>query len=300
MTTDQRFAFGTNWLDFSSRDLAAEGRIEQAAASLVEFIGKEDLTGLSFLDIGSGSGLFSLAAWQLGARVFSFDYDKESVICTRELKQRYAGDEDNQWRVELGSILNAEYISEVGQYDIVYSWGVLHHTGDLWAAFDRSLGLVAPRGCAYVAIYNHQPILSRVFAVIKKIYGVLPSALRPAYVLIYVMTEWSVAVVVDILRMRNPARRFRRVRRGMDWWHDAVDWVGGWPFETATHREVVARGRRMGFAVTRFRAADGHGCNEYLLEHRPEIFGTKDSQSEPNRKQQMPCGASGANMTSAD
>ncbi len=50
----------------------------------------ETLAGNSFLDVGSGSGLFSLAAMRLGAdRVHSFDYDPQSVGCTKELKRRF-------------------------------------------------------------------------------------------------------------------------------------------------------------------------------------------------------------------
>jgi 2-polyprenyl-3-methyl-5-hydroxy-6-metoxy-1,4-benzoquinol methylase len=107
----------------------------------------ERLDGKSFLDIGSGSGLFSLAARRLGARVHSFDYDQQSVACTAELRRRYfpsAGD----WVVERGSALDRDYLARLGTFDVVYSWGVLHHTGDMWRALENVKPLVAERGTA--------------------------------------------------------------------------------------------------------------------------------------------------------
>ena len=109
-------------------------------------LGTSDLAGRTFLDIGCGSGLFSLAALQLGAKVHSFDYDPDAVATTRQLRDRYAPDSD--WRVEQGSVLDSSLISRLGQFDIVYSWGVLHHTGALWEALDAACRLVAPGGLA--------------------------------------------------------------------------------------------------------------------------------------------------------
>ena len=33
------------------------------------------------------------------------------------------------WTIETGDILNADYLAALGQFDAVYAWGVLHHTG---------------------------------------------------------------------------------------------------------------------------------------------------------------------------
>jgi 2-polyprenyl-6-hydroxyphenyl methylase/3-demethylubiquinone-9 3-methyltransferase len=105
----------------------------------------EDFQGKSFLDIGSGSGLFSLAARRLGAKVHSFDYDPQSVSCTKELKQRYFPN-DSDWTIGQGSVLDVDYIKSLGKFDIVYSWGVLHHTGALWQALDNASLPVVDRG----------------------------------------------------------------------------------------------------------------------------------------------------------
>lgn len=118
-------------------------------------LGVVDLNGKTFLDIGSGSGLFSLAARRLGAKVHSLDYDAQSVACTVELRRRYFPN-DADWIVEQGSALDGDYMKQLGQYDIVYSWGVLHHTGAMWLGIEHALQHVAQQGQFYVAIYNDQ------------------------------------------------------------------------------------------------------------------------------------------------
>src|ERR1039457_4578113 len=111
----ERFEFGKNWTRFLGS--LNEERIAQARKSLSERLELETLQGKTFLDIGSGSGLFSLAARQLGARVHSFDYDPHSVNCTRELKRRYFPHDDS-WTVESGSALDASYLRSLGQFDV--------------------------------------------------------------------------------------------------------------------------------------------------------------------------------------
>src|SRR5262249_43922399 len=137
------------------------------------------LAGRNFLDVGSGSGLFSLAAMSLGAaKVHSFDYDPHSVACARELRRRFFPD-SSQWTVEQGSALDGDYLTRLGQWDIVYSWGVLHHTGDMWNAFRNVRGLVRPRGRLFISIYNDQGDRSRRWTTVKAIYnrGRLPKCL---------------------------------------------------------------------------------------------------------------------------
>ena len=154
-----RFQFGENWKAFLSR--IDESRIVESDRALKEFLKVEDLTGKSFIDVGSGSGLSSLSARRMGAEILSFDYDPESVACTKELRHRYFPGDD-QWEVMQGSILDKEFVDTLGSFDICYAWGVLHHTGALWDALSQVDNLVKKGGLLYVALYNDEGWISKV------------------------------------------------------------------------------------------------------------------------------------------
>ena len=143
ISAGDRFEFGKNWASFLR--LLNDERIVQAERSLCEMLEVSDLKRRSFLDIGSGSGLFSLAARRLGASVYSFDYDSNSVACTRELKQRYFPNDGN-WTIQQASVLDEDYVRSLGKFDVVYSWGVLHHTGDMWTALRNAASAVENGG----------------------------------------------------------------------------------------------------------------------------------------------------------
>jgi len=259
----RRFEFGANWARFlESLD---EARIERAQRSLQDMLGAPDLRGKRFLDVGSGSGLFSLAARRLGASVRSFDYDPKSVACTQELRRRYFPD-DPDWTVERGSALDADYLGRLGRFDVVYSWGVLHHTGALWQALENVSPLVADGGRLFLAIYNDQGWASVLWLRVKQLYNRLPGPLRwlvlgPAFVRL-----WGPAFVRDLLH-GDPARTWREgVGRGMDPWRDVVDWVGGLPFEAARPEKIVDYYAAKGFRLERLETSGGgHGCNEFVF-----------------------------------
>ena len=152
------FEFGANGRRFLR--IVDSKRIEIATQSICAMLGMTDLRGKSFLDIGSGSGLLSFAALRLEARVHSFDYDPQSVACALDLRSRY-GDGGEPWTIEQESILDDEYLSRLGTFDIVYSWGVLHHTGHMMRALENAARRVATDGTLFVAIYNDQGWASR-------------------------------------------------------------------------------------------------------------------------------------------
>lgn len=262
-STETRFAFGENWRRFLSNIDAR--RITTAVASMADMMQISTLAGLSFLDIGCGSGLFSLAAGRLGAAVRSFDYDHQAVACARQLKAAHLPEAN--WTVERGDVLDAAYIASLGQHDIVYSWGVLHHTGAMWRACENAASAVKPGGLLYIAIYNDQGYTSRVWWGVKWLYNVLPSALRPLVLLPSFARLWGPSTARDFLKGKPFATwRGYQSARGMSPWTDVVDWVGGFPFEVASREQITEFFKVRGFALHNLRSAgSGLGCNEFVF-----------------------------------
>lgn len=265
-----RFEFGENWKAFLST--VDDDRIERAKTSLREMLGVETLHGKRFLDIGSGSGLFSLAAHDMGADVTSIDYDHESVACTGELKRRYASQSD-RWLIEQGSVLDADAMHSLGGFDVVYSWGVLHHTGDMSLAIDLASQCVAPGGTFFIAIYNDQGGASRRWLKIKQTYHRLPNWLRPVWVALVAGVYELKFAAARLARLRNPLPlsdwKAKKQDRGMSAWHDWVDWVGGMPFEVARPEEIIVPLSGRGFHLVNLKTvASGWGCNEYVFSRR--------------------------------
>ena len=266
----ERFEFGKNWTRFL--EVLDDERINEACKSLRRMLGVETLARRKFLDVGSGSGLFSLAAMKLGAeRVFSFDYDPHSVACTSELKRRYFPKADN-WTIEQGSVLDEAYLARLGHFEVVYSWGVLHHTGKLWQALANVAGPVAPGGRLFIALYRDQGWLSEFWLRIKQLYNI--GLVGRALVLgTFVPFVWVQGFFGDLFRRRNPFTRSKRYKssRGMSRLHDWVDWLGGLPFEVASADAVLAFYRRLHFRVENLGLSDGHGCNEFVFSRSGTI-----------------------------
>lgn len=261
----ERFEFGANWTRFLAS--LNEERIEEAKMSLRIKLGVETLEGKSFLDIGSGSGLFSLAARMLGAYVYSFDYDPYSVACTNELKRRYFA-EDKHWLIKEGSVLDKNYLSNLGRFDVVYSWGVLHHTGNMWEAFSNIIPLVTDGGLLFLAIYNDAGRSSVIYRKIKKLYCTAPEPFRTILLFAVLVRLWGLTTIRD-LAFGRPGSTWNSYskNRGMSAWHDVVDWVGGYPYEVAKPEEIFDFFITHDFVLQKLKTcAGGHGCNEFVLK----------------------------------
>ena len=265
----ERFSFGQNWSNFLKH--LDEARIIEAENSLKEKLGMEDLKGKTFLDIGSGSGLFSLAAHRLGARIYSFDYDRDSVNCTQYLRETY-GKNDLEWSVERGSVLDRVFLDKFPAVDILYSWGVLHHTGHMMQAFENVSLKVKEGGILFISIYNDQGRASKRWTWIKKHYnnGRLPTKI--ILTLFSLIRLWIMTFIKDFFKSGNPFKTwfaYSRKNRGMSAWYDLVDWVGGYPFEVATPEEVFEFFKQKGFVLDKLKTCGGGlGCNEFVFKKK--------------------------------
>jgi 2-polyprenyl-3-methyl-5-hydroxy-6-metoxy-1,4-benzoquinol methylase len=263
----KRFAFGANWTSFLST--LDEERVTAAEHSLRDMLDVNTLTGLKFLDIGSGSGLFSLAARRLGATVHSFDFDPQSVACTKELKRRFFP-ADSLWTIEEGSVLDRKYLDSLGTFDVVYSWGVLHHTGSMWVAIENAISRTAAKGgILFIAIYNDQGWKSHLWWLLKNVYNHLPSVLRPPFAFMIAATTRIAVIIKYTLKLKPmiaiaPLLSDKR-GRGMSGKYDTLDWIGGFPFEFASFESLTSYCLARGFTVVNAKRNDSLGCNELVL-----------------------------------
>lgn len=263
--TEARFKFGNNWWRFLKT--LNNARIIEAENTLKKCFSVDSLKGLTFLDLGSGSGLFSLAAHRLGAKVHSFDYDPQSVECAKSLKEQFFPN-SKTWVIEQGSILDKTYISKLNKFDIVYSFGVLHHTGNMWDALKNAGSLVKENGKLYISIYNDQGGYSKRWTTVKRLYNSHGRFVKTLLLLLSFTYIWGRIFLYDLLRRGNPFYHWANYskNRGMSAWHDLVDWVGGYPFEVATPEAIIKFFQKDGYILEDLVTRQGIGCNEFVFK----------------------------------
>lgn len=254
------FSFGANWQDFI-RTMPRDA-VERALADHRQWLDDDQLQGARVLDIGCGSGLHALVFQLRGAGALTaIDKDPHSVAATRLLRERLGSPAG--WTVEEGSILDAALVERLARtpFDIVYSWGVLHHSGAMWQALEHAFRLVAPGGRLWISLYAAGPRYARHLA-LKQRYN---AASR--------LGKWWLervhiaGIMLGRLRQgRNPLAWNQAKERGMDTWHDLVDWLGGLPYEVAGIGAVVAAARARGFAALRIAEAPEGSCQVYLFQ----------------------------------
>lgn len=260
---ETHFEFGKNWKSYA--ETIDQKRIDFAIEGVRKLF-PYSLEGKTFFDIGCGSGLHSLAALSLGAKtVVAIDIDEDSVATTRDLLSRYAP--HSGWTANVQSIFDA---SSLDQFDIVYSWGVLHHTGDMWRAINQATRFVSKGGRFGIAIYAATKF-DALWKLEKNLYSHAPRPIQAV-----VRKAYSAAFLARLTALRqNPVEYVRNYSRtrGMNFSHDVHDWLGGYPYETATAEELHDRICAMGFVEERsfrlpkMRGFFGTGCHEFVFKN---------------------------------
>jgi SAM-dependent methyltransferase len=255
----KNFDFGSNWTEFSNWHVDSQ-RLEMACESLRNLLEREKLEGKSFLDVGCGSGLFSIAAHQLGAtKVVGIDVNPRCIEIARANRDLLTPGAPIEFYV--ASALDAEQLKAFGTFDLVYAWGSLHHTGSMWNAIHNVLGCVAAAGTLVLAIYNKHST-SPAWRSIKWSYNQVPQLVQRFMIFTFAGVIYGAKFLVT---RTNPLKK----ERGMDFWFDVVDWVGGYPYEYAVPNDVVMTVTRGGFRLRRFLPASvPTGCNEFVFDKR--------------------------------
>lgn len=265
------FEFGRNWSGFS--ELIDESRIAQAVAGLERLAGPGGLAGKTFLDIGCGSGLHSLAALQLGAsRVQAVDLDPQSVATARRVLSSYstAYSTGATWEVREQSVFDLDP-ARLGKFDVVYAWGSLHHTGALCEAWRLAAQMVAPDGILIVAVYR-KTRFCWLWKLEKRLYTRAPkwlqSCARAAFV-----GAMRLAFLLTGRNFRAYRENYGHSFRGMDYYRDVHDWMGGYPYESMSPAEADAFRKTLGFVPVRAFVEErmrvgvfGSGNDEYIWQ----------------------------------
>ena len=255
------FSFGENWKRFLTG--LSEPVIESAEASFRSFTKLTSLQGLTFLDLGCGSGLSSLVAARFGAdRILSIDVDPHSIEATTTLR-RQAGIPEDRWKILRGSVLDREFLESLGRFSFVHSWGVLHHTGAMWESVANVAEQnVAPDGRLFIALYNKHRT-SQTWLRIKRRCNRWPRTFQPLIKTAYVTLIFSKI----LLRFKSPFAFVKNynLQRGMSYFRDVDDWLGGLPYEFCSPGEAVDFLADRQFVLERLQTVDSCGCNEFLF-----------------------------------
>jgi 2-polyprenyl-6-hydroxyphenyl methylase/3-demethylubiquinone-9 3-methyltransferase len=266
--TEPHYEFGKNWERFVATSFTSE-RVSMAGTHMLEFLGTDSLEGQYFLDIGCGSGIHSLAALRADAsRIVSFDVDPVSVATTQKLRE-LAGNPES-WTVFQGSVLDRQLISSLEPPDIVYSWGVLHHTGEMWQAIANAADLLRPGALIYLALYSadmhvHPP--QEYWLEVKQRYNQAGPLRRWTMEIWYI---WRHVMKCNPVALPGLVRTILTYKtcRGMSFLTDAKDWLGGWPMEFAKDRDVLKYFlEERGCTLENLRT--GMGNTEFLFRQRP-------------------------------
>jgi len=258
---ESHFRFGDNWRSYART--ITQGHIDRAVAGLRELVA-DDCEDRTFLDIGCGSGIHSLAASILGAKVTAIDIDPASVEATRSVLTAHGFPEVVPRQASVFDLNPATF----GQLDIVYSWGVLHHTGDMWRAVSKAADLVRPGGRLVLALYDKTPCCG--FWRAEKAWYTNASEARQRQARAFYVMLFRLKCLLTGQSFSKSVASYES-NRGMDYYHDLHDWMGGYPYQSARPLEVREFLQARGFRQTVFLPSGvrigmfGSGCSQYTF-----------------------------------
>jgi len=248
------FNFGKNWTNYSKTVEYKD--LEVMKKSLTDLVGLENIKDKTFLDIGCGSGLFSIAAKELGAKkVVGIDVLSDSIKSSEENKKRFDVQDINFKKI---SILDNK-VKTLEKFDTVYAWGSLHHTGNMRQAIENAAYCVKNNGLLVLAIYNKH-WTSPIWKKIKYFYNISPKLIKPVMIFVF---YYIILTTKFLATKKNPFQK----RRGMNFYYDVIDWIGGYPYEYTSRDEVVDFVNKFGFKLIKFnKASVPTGCNEFVFK----------------------------------
>ncbi len=262
----ERFEFGQNWTRFLAT--VNDARVLRAEASLKAMLGLDTLAGLTFLDIGCGSGLFSLAARRLGAdRTFvrlrsavgSLQPQAEGALPSRRRRLAH--------RVGIGPRCRLSRKPSPFRHRLLLGCPSPHRchvAGARACAASR-----AANGKLFIAIYNDMGSQSIRWRQLKRLYAKLPAAVQPLYACAVSAPEEAKGFLraVPSGRPQDYVATWTKYERnrGMSRWRDIIDWVGGYPYEFAKPDAICSFFIDRGFALDKMCIGGGLGCSEYVF-----------------------------------
>jgi len=254
----KQFRFGRNWRSFSKSALD-ENKINQARRDFFNLLQGANLKDKSFLDIGFGQGLALFFAQEAGANVLGIDIDPDNQEAVMSIKRFFPA--LAMPNTEIASILDNSFVEKevnAGGFDIVHSWGVLHHTGTMYKAILNAIKLVKPDGMLIIAIYNTH-WSSPAWKVIKWAFNHVPGLIQTLMINLFYPTIY---IAKWLVTRENPMKK----ERGMDFYHDVVDWIGGYPYEYSTIQEITQFVEAHGLKMVKTQPAQvPTGCNEFVF-----------------------------------
>jgi 2-polyprenyl-6-hydroxyphenyl methylase/3-demethylubiquinone-9 3-methyltransferase len=137
----------------------------------------------------------------------------------------------------------------------------------MWEAIIKAASMVAPNGLLVIALYR-KTHMDQFWKLEKRLYAhspqIVQSVVRAVYIAAFRLGKFATGG-----NFHEYVANYRS-SRGMDFYHDVHDWLGGYPYETTLAPEVASKLAGLGFKAERVFARPissgifGSGCEEYV------------------------------------